>query len=204
MDNTSMRPEEAFVDPVHKFRVSNPENLIDTDFEYGLQSSKWETLELSNNVPSFYGKNGDYTLLGINIVRATSGSDIIRVTCTDPHRISTGTPIDVQGLTSLTAEGKYLVADVEDDFVFTYKSRGVQATTANIKTPYTTIVPGQFYTGADVNFVPEDGIQTDTQNESKLTLKTSEAHGFESGSKFYFLNTVSPKTLVLDEPTSGI
>lgn len=200
MDNTSMRPEEAFVDPVHKFRVSNPENLIDTDFEYGLQSSKWETLELSNNVPSFYGKNGDYTLLGINIVRATSGSDIVRVTCTDPHRISTGTPIDVQGLTSLTAEGKYLVADVEDDFVFTYKSRGVQATTANIKTPYTTIVPGQFYTGADVNFVPEDGIQTDTQNESKLTMTTSEAHGFESGSKFYFLNTVSPKTLVLDEP----
>jgi len=51
-DASTFRPEEAFVDPVHKFRVSNPENLIDTDFEYGLQSSKWETLELSNNVPS--------------------------------------------------------------------------------------------------------------------------------------------------------
>jgi len=198
-DASTFRPEEAFVDPVHKFRVSNPENLIDTDFEYGLQSSKWETLELSNNVPSFYGKNGDYTLLGINIVRATSGSDIIRVTCTDPHRISKGTPIDVQGLTSLTAEGKYLVLDVESDYVFTYTCRGIQAATANVKTPYTTIVPGQFYTGADVNFVAEDGIQTDTANESKITVTTSEAHGFESGSKFYFLNTVSPKTLVLDD-----
>ena len=198
MDNSSFRPEEAFVDPVHKFRVSNPENLIDTDFEYGLQSSKWETLELSNNVPSFYGKNGDYTLLGINIVRATAGSDIIRVTCTDPHRISKGTPIDVQGLTSLTAEGKYLVADVEDDFVFTYKSRGIQATTQNVKTPYTTIVPGQFYTGADVAFIQESGIQTDTANQSELSVTTTEAHGFEAGSKFYFLNTVSPKTLVLD------
>ena len=28
---------ESLLDPVHKFRVSNPENLIDTDFEYGLQ-----------------------------------------------------------------------------------------------------------------------------------------------------------------------
>jgi len=202
-DAQTFRPEEAFVDPVHKFRVSNPENLIDTDFEYGLQSSKWETLELSNNVPSFYGKNGDYTLLGINIVRATAGSDIIRVTCTDPHRISKGTPIDVQGLTSLTAEGKYLVGDVETDYVFTYKARGVQASTANVKTPYTTIIPGQFYTAADVNFVAEDGIQTDTENQSKLSVTTSEAHGFDVGAKFYFLNTVSPKTLVLDEVSTG-
>ena len=42
-------------------------------------------------------------------------------------------------------------------------------------------------------------IQTDTENQSKLSVTTSEAHGFDVGAKFYFLNTVSPKTLVLDE-----
>ena len=44
--------KDSFYDPVNKLRISNPENLIDTDFEYGLQSSKWETLELVNNYPS--------------------------------------------------------------------------------------------------------------------------------------------------------
>ena len=31
---------ETFTDPVSKLRVSNPQNLIDTDFEYGLQPTK--------------------------------------------------------------------------------------------------------------------------------------------------------------------
>lgn len=199
-DDTIFRPEEALVDPVHKLRVSNPENLIDTDFEYGLQSSKWETIELSNNVPSFYGKDSEYSLGNISIVRTTQGSDIVRVTVTDPHNLTKGTPIDVQGLTSLTAEGKYLIQSIESDLIFTYKSRAVQSETKNVKTPYTTIVPGQFYTGADVNFVTSNGIQTDTANQSTLSVTTPYAHGFDVGAKFYLLNTVSPKTLIIDTP----
>lgn len=197
-DDTIFRPEEALVDPVHKLRVSNPENLIDTDFEYGLQSSKWETIELSNNIPSFYGKDSEYSLQNISIVRSTQGSDVIRVTTTDPHTLTKGTPIDVQGLNSLTAEGKYLVQAVESTTVFTYKCRAVQAVTANIRTPYTTIVPGQFYTGADVNYVASNGIQTDTANQSTLSVTTPFPHGFNAGAKFYLLNTVSPKTLIID------
>jgi hypothetical protein len=40
-DDVTFSPSESFVDPVSKFRVSQPENLIDTDFEYGLQSTKF-------------------------------------------------------------------------------------------------------------------------------------------------------------------
>jgi len=54
-------PKE-FIDPVTKLRVSTPENLIDTDFEYGLQPTKWETVELINNTPSFFSKSGDTTI----------------------------------------------------------------------------------------------------------------------------------------------
>ena len=57
-------PKE-FIDPVTKLRVSQPENLIDTDFEYGLQPTKWETVELINNTPSFFSKSGDTTIPGI-------------------------------------------------------------------------------------------------------------------------------------------
>ena len=42
----SFQPDESYMDPVGKFRVSTPTSLIDTDFEYGVQGSKWETLTL--------------------------------------------------------------------------------------------------------------------------------------------------------------
>lgn len=50
--NESFQPAEAQLDPVGKFRVSTPQSLIDTDFEYGVQPTKWETLALLNNKPS--------------------------------------------------------------------------------------------------------------------------------------------------------
>jgi len=51
-DATKFTPIDTFIDPVSKIRVSNPSNLIDTDFEYGLQPTKWETVEIINNTPS--------------------------------------------------------------------------------------------------------------------------------------------------------
>ena len=65
----TMRPSEALMDPIGKMRVATPQSLIDTDFEYGTQPTKWESIGLVNNRPAaFY----DYTapqsvgILGIN------------------------------------------------------------------------------------------------------------------------------------------
>jgi len=55
-DNQFMMPHPTYQDPVEKLRVSNPQSLIDTDFEYSLQGTKWETVELVNNIPSVYSK----------------------------------------------------------------------------------------------------------------------------------------------------
>jgi len=35
-------PTESMLDPTNKFRVTQPQALIDTDFEYGTQVTKWE------------------------------------------------------------------------------------------------------------------------------------------------------------------
>ena len=51
-DYTEITPSEDLIDPVGKMRISNPQNLIDTDFEYGLQGTKWETLQVINNIPT--------------------------------------------------------------------------------------------------------------------------------------------------------
>lgn len=47
-------PASVYQDPVEKLRVSNPQSMMDTDFEYSLQSSKWETVGLTNNTPSVF------------------------------------------------------------------------------------------------------------------------------------------------------
>ena len=47
-------PDEAYQDPVGKLRVSTPQSLIDTDFEYGQQPTKWESLILIGNRPCFF------------------------------------------------------------------------------------------------------------------------------------------------------
>lgn len=53
--NESMSPSETLLDPVGKMRVSQPQSLIDTDFEYGTQPTKWESLATLNMRPgAFY------------------------------------------------------------------------------------------------------------------------------------------------------
>ena len=114
--------KDSFYDPVNKLRISNPENLIDTDFEYGLQSSKWETLELVNNYPSYHSTTGDASLTGITAVTSQAGSDQITVSFAEPHRLTVGTPIDVRGLASVTAEGNFLITAVPSTTTFVYKA----------------------------------------------------------------------------------
>ena len=113
-----MEVSDSLLDPVHKIRVSTPENLIDTDFEYGLQPTKWETLELSNNVPSFFVADGDTALSIVDTITTISGSDVIKVACTDAHNLVVGTPIDVAGLDFRTAEGKFLILEADSNNFF--------------------------------------------------------------------------------------
>lgn len=71
-------PDETLRDPVDKLRVSLPQALIDTDFEYGLQPTKWEQINLLNNRPTaFY----DVTFPA-NISNVTASGNTVTVTGT--------------------------------------------------------------------------------------------------------------------------
>jgi hypothetical protein len=160
-DEGHFEPSETFVDPVSKFRVSNPENLIDTDFEYGPQASKWETLQLINQIPSFFSSNSDTTISFIEKVESTSGSEIITVTTSFDHGISSGVPITVTGLKSITAEGTYLVQSVPTTTTFTYKARSRQLDTQELQGTYTSIIPGEFFQGSQIKVNEAFGITSD-------------------------------------------
>lgn len=59
---TRFIPQETYIDPANKLRISQPQSLIDTDFELGLQSTKWEFVQGHNNQPSFFVRPSDSPL----------------------------------------------------------------------------------------------------------------------------------------------
>ena len=140
-DSVHFEPSETFVDAVSKFRVSNPENLIDTDFEYGPQASKWETIQTINNIPSFYASTSDTTIPFISKVEAVQDNELITVTTQYEHGLTSGVPITVTGLAEITAEGTYIIQAVPTLSTFTYKARAAQPTTRELQGTYTSIIP---------------------------------------------------------------
>jgi len=69
-------PSETMRDPVDKMRVSTPQSLIDTDFEYGTQPTKWESLQMLNNRPSAFYDSTQYNLISA----MTSSTTTVTVT----------------------------------------------------------------------------------------------------------------------------
>jgi hypothetical protein len=180
-------PKE-FVDPVTKLRVSQPENLIDTDFEYGLQPTKWETVELINNTPSFFSKSGDTTIPNILSITTNAGTREITVVTAAAHEVSSGIPIQVTGTKSVTADGSYIINSVPNPTTFTYLCRANQPNTSSIEDLYSSIITGEFFQGSQLRIADASGIVTNDESTSLLTVRTESAHGFRTGTPFYFLN----------------
>jgi hypothetical protein len=176
------------IDPVSKFRISQPENLIDTDFEYGLQPTKWETVELINNTPSFFSKSGDTTIDGISSIITNAGTREIIVRTELDHGLAVGIPINVTGTKSITADGSYIINSIPDTKTFTYLCKDDQDETASILDLYSSIITGEFFQGSQLRVSDSEGIITDAAGTSQLTVTTNSTHGFGENTPFYFLN----------------
>lgn len=180
-------PKE-FIDPVTKLRISQPENLIDTDFEYGLQPTKWETVELINNTPSFFSKSGDTTIPNIVSITTNAGTREITVKTGLDHGLAVGIPISVTGTKSITADGSYIINSIPNTTTFTYLCKDNQPTTASIEDLYSSIITGEFFQGSQLRISDSEGITTDGESLSTLTVTTPSTHGFGTNTPFYFLN----------------
>jgi hypothetical protein len=184
-------PIDTFIDPVSKIRVSQPSNLIDTDFEYGLQPTKWETVEIINNTPSFFSRTGDTTIPDIVSIITSAGTREITVTTAFPHNLAVGIPIRVSGTKSLTADGSYIINATPSPTTFTYLAIASQPETISIFDLYTSIITGEFFQGSQITVNDAEGITTFTDqgaSTSVLTVKTPTKHGFGINTPFYFLN----------------
>lgn len=206
-DSTSFIPDESLIDGVGKHKVSEPETLIDTDFEYGLQGVKWETLQRINNIPSAYSVSGNVPLNNVIDVQA-NGTTTVTVVCSSAHNLAAGTPIDIRGLTSSSAEGTYIVRRVTTN-TFSYVAPAVQGASVgsitSLFTASTFVVSGGFYAQSfiplDSNNLTSGTITTDANPVSSLTVRTPYPHGFNSGSNFYLTNTLSNRSVSFNPQT---
>ena len=198
-DYTEITPAEDMLDPVGKLRVSNPENLIDTDFEYSLQGTKWETLQTVNNVPTLFSNSGDTPVDGIVTVDAVSGSKNVKVTTSLAHGLAIGDPVSVQGLSQYQAEGFFIVTSVPDTLSFFFELDVPANFSGDLSGSYTTIIAGKFFEGSTLPVSTADGATTNGSVPSTITVNTAETHGLSPNTKVYLRNTVGPKILKIQD-----
>lgn len=143
--NNFIRPIQN--DAVERIRVSNPESLIDTDFEYSLQSPKWETLPLTNNIPSVFIRSNEPSFTNAQITSispfVSSFTTLLsavssEVFVSDPRSTRNG-PISA-GWTEVAAGTLVDVYDQYGNFQYTYDNYNI---TATITLPFNILFYGQ-------------------------------------------------------------
>ena len=141
---------DFLVDPVGKLRVSQPQSLIDTDFEYGPQPTKWQTMKFINNYFASYGRNTDAALAQTANISALTGNgtSIVTVTTSSAHGLTEDQPITVVGTTDEQANGEFLVSNINAT-TFRYVGTGT-VSSGSIFQNGVAIYPGAFFTGANI------------------------------------------------------
>ena len=202
---TEIIPSEVMRDPVDKLRVSQPQALIDTDFEYGMQPTKWESLVLLNNRPSafydftqglsnasaaqsFVGSGGTSSSGSYQITNATASGKVVTISINNTTGITVGTPIFVQGtLDDPNAGGWWIVESVSSNTSFTYTVTNTPATSLyDANKLY--IFMAYFFSGAGIPVSASAGAAISLSG-SVATVTTTGDHGLRVGDGIYIAGT---------------
>ena len=158
----TIRPWDFGTDAIERMRVATPQSMLDADFEYGLQPTKWQAIGLLRGYPSVYEVPGTDTPVSTVTTDASTGTagigaSLITVTTAGPHGFIVGTPITIKALANTItgfsrAEGTFLVNTVPTTSTFTYYSASKVGTSNGqvLATTYTQLRKAAFYTGASL------------------------------------------------------
>ena len=183
---TQVRPYDFGTDAIERQRVSLGQSLIDADFEYGLQATKWQTYQELRRFPSFFEIPGtDIPLSNIQSDGSTPSTMTIYMANTSPL---IGSVISVQGLSNAEknadrAEGFFLVTSNNTTTnTCTYISKGLvtTATSANVQTASTVFRRGGVFNGGQLK-LPVLTVTADGGSGTNVFVTTSHAHGLVPG-----------------------
>jgi len=173
-----IKGDQTLMDPVDKFRVSTPQALIDTDFEYGTQISKWENLAMTNNRP--FGFAVPTQIPNITSITMNTNSRTVTIVFGSGTAPANGTPIVVQDTYLTIANGTYIIESGGFTSTFTYTARGTNTTaiTAIFDANKTNVFRGSYYTAANIGTAPNL-----SYTGSLINVTCSVPHGLSIGNE---------------------
>ena len=179
----TVQPSETYHDAVNKAKVSNPQSQIDTDFEYGTQSTKWESLSMINNNPFAYKSEDPIVITDVQAVQG-SRTITVSVNTTLSTRPAAGTAIYIQDTTFPAANGVFIIDRTQGstDFEYTAKNEWELASGGIWQSARTALYSGVHYTGSDIGGTVSLGAAGGTMLGS-IQVDCSQAHGLEVGNE---------------------
>jgi hypothetical protein len=174
-------PAPMSQDPVGKMRVSTPQALIDTDFEYGSQPTKWESISLQNNRNSTY-----YIPQSPLVITSITGSGRT-MTIAGTFTVAANTPIYIQNASDANANGWWWTVAGGTNTMTVTTAAAVSATNV-YNAALTYIYTGFFYTGCGILLGSTSAF---TNVGTTITCTTAAAHGLSAGSLIYVRSTTS-------------
>ena len=180
----TIKPAETYHDAVNKSKISQPQSQIDTDFEYGTQDTKWESLSMLNNNPFAYKSLDQIVITDVQAVN-NSREITVSVDTTQSTRPTAGTAIYIQDTTFPGANGVFIVDRTSGvtDFVYTAKYEWVLGSGGIIDSARTALYTGIHYTGSELGgtitlSTPTAGVMSDS-----IQVDCTQAHGLEVGNE---------------------
>jgi hypothetical protein len=176
-------------DPVDKMRVSTPQSLIDTDFEYGQQPTKWEQLAMQNNRQSMYYL-GNASISISSITGNLANSYQVSIVFTASQALTVGQPFFLEDTLDANANGwAYIVSGSGTTWVLQV---GLPVFTTTVYNPTATYgYQGYFYTQCGITLPTTSSF---TFSGSTVTVTTSYPHGLAAFSQIFITSTTGPST----------
>lgn len=187
---TFIRPYDFGTDAIERQRVSLGQSLIDADFEYGLQATKWQSYSELRRFPSFFETPGS-DLFVANV--STDAATLSNITLYFSNTVGSlpppiGSVVSVSGLANANrsadrAEGFFLVTSNVGTSATAlantcnYISKGAVTTVSNIQTAYSVIRRGGIFNNSTLK-IPVATIGVVAAN---VQVQTSNAHGLVPG-----------------------
>jgi hypothetical protein len=182
-------PAPGQQDPVGKFRTTTPQSLIDTDFEYGTQPTKWESISLQNNRQSLYYIT-QQPLLSITSIAGDGSTPTVTILTGATQNAVIGQPIFIQNANSSLANGWWYITAVSANVSITCQiAMGTSVPVANqFNQALTYVYLGYFYSNAGIQLSSTSAF---TYSSTYITVTTTTPHGLTRGSYIYVRNVTS-------------
>jgi hypothetical protein len=172
-------------------RMSQGQALIDTDFEYGPQPTKWETLALQNNRSTAYY----IPQAALNVTSITGlGTSGFPLTISGTFVVPANSLIYIQNCNDQGSNGWGFTASGGTNSMSVIMGQSGSTSGQKFNTAGTYVYVGFFYTGS--GFALNTTTAFSTNGSSSVTVTTAFPHGLSNGSLLYVFGTTSSGTSI--------